>query len=218
MEDLLNDISWECRDSIGLHLRGQRVRGEDKHKGHADGPGGSVKVDVAALVKKSNKAFKEDFEEGTFQRLEAFARQRNLAHFPVDMLKAHIEHKLGLEVIEDEYGNVGVDIPDQNDGEYRWKRGRKKAVGTAKHESYTSKETAEERYQNLLDKFKSKGLDFSCGSPTQLLGGSQCPVANETMLTPCHSERSPSPARSQASVASSSLPLPGHNKSSPPSG
>lgn len=214
MEDLLNDISWECRDSIGLHLRGQRVRGEDKHKQ----AGASMKVDVAALVKKSNKAFKEDFEEGTFQKLDAFARQRNIAHFLIDMLKAHIEHKLGLEVMEDEYGNVGANIPDQNNGEYRWKRSRKQAVGTAKHESYSTKEAVAERYQNMLDKFRSKGLDFSCGSPTQLLGGSKCPVANETMLTPARSERSPSPARSQASVASSSLSLPGHNKSSPPSG
>lgn len=210
MEDLLNHFSWECRDSIGLHVRGKRVRGEDK--------GSKVtKVDLALIVKKSDKAFKENFEEGTFQRIEAFAKQRKLEHLPIQLLKAHIEYKLGLEVVEDEYGNVGVNIPDQNEGAYRWRRGRKATVGASKNETYDTKEAAAERYQNLLDKFKCQGMDFSCGDSFMLADGSKCQVT-------CGpgSERSHSPARSQASVSSASASqiaiAPGRNKSFPPSG
>lgn len=205
---LLNHFSWECRDSIGLHLRGKRVRGEDKNSKSV------TKVNVALIVKKSDKAFKENFEEGTFQRIEKFAKQRKLEHLPIELLKAHVEYKLGLEVVEDEYGFTGVNIPDQNEGEYRWKRGRKTTVGVSKDENYDTKEAAAERYQNLLDKFKCQGMDFSCGDSDSfvLADGSKCQLTRGP-----GSERSHSPARSQASASSASqiAIAPGRNKSFP---
>ena len=71
---------------------------------------GLQKVDTKQMVQKKDEQFEEDFAEGTFTDLQAFARLRNLSHLDEDALVIHIEDKLGLEVIEDKYGKLGQNV------------------------------------------------------------------------------------------------------------
>lgn len=86
-----------------------------------------------------------------------------------------------------------VEIPDQQKGTYRYKRGREKKVSQKKTETYSqeNKQAAKERYQNLLDKQRNKYGEFTAGRMTDASSSSAA----------VHRAHSPAEASAAASQA-----------------
>lgn len=130
-----------------LELRRDRTSGANRFKK-------DEAIDIQQFVSKVNSEYKDRFEEGTFHELWAFARQRHLAYTKEqegDLIQ-FIQESLGLEVVADEDGTLGVEILDHSAGQYRFKRGRQHAIERKQREGFQDKAAAVERFESLASK------------------------------------------------------------------
>ena len=134
---VVEDQFWEGR--------GSTVEGTEKY--HR-----SCEVDVMSLTTKEG-TFGEEFETGSSQAIWAFARQRRLQfNYPdgQDRLAAHVEAKYPDYTLTLKDGVVMVEMPDQADGSFRWKRGTRSAAERSTTKKHDTEEGLEDHYEDEL--------------------------------------------------------------------
>ena len=120
MELRAAEASVEEKWSVG---RRHRVRGE---KDMVKGPG--AKVNATELL-KDKKAYRKRYKSGRFEHLADFCKDRGIP-YGLDVDKAfmdglcdHIKDKYGLEVVEDEDKNLGVNFYNERKQSYCFEQG-----------------------------------------------------------------------------------------------
>ena len=190
LDDLLEKRrACPALDEKFFELRRDRISGEGKYQ-HQE------TIDVERFIEKTSSHYDDRFEEGTFHELWSFAESRRLPfkRGQEGELIQHIEEKLDKRVIEDEDGVVGVEIMDSPPGQYRFKRGKKTAIGATRKEKFNNKEALTDCWETMQSKaalaqgpklemkgfrpFSSKGASDSAGPPdeTQTDFGDLCPA------------------------------------------
>ena len=130
-------------DDRFTELRLDRVSGAHKFKK-------DQAVDVISLVKKSKETFAEQYQDGTFYEVKAYAMKLgwDVEEMTEAQIKERVFDKFGL-VVEEDCGKFGYVVMDQDEGTYRVKRGGRTAVASEKKEKYTNKDMQVERVQEL---------------------------------------------------------------------
>ena len=149
-----------CRplDDKFTELRLDRQSGEKKFQDQEE-------VDTEKFIDKVKESFHDRFEEGTFHEIWSFAGKRNLKYDNEADLIDHIESKLGMNVVEDEEGNLGVEILDHDPGQYRFRRGRGERRKMVKREKYGKEADpiAKERFEQGRAKLEANATAQNVG-------------------------------------------------------
>ena len=119
------------------------------------------KVPKVRTVETGDRQFDKNFVTGTFQALWRFAKMRNLRFQSQDELIDIIKEKYSeYRIIVNKQGEVGVEILDQQEGEYRFERGHDDYTEYHKLESYGNESAAHsEAYNSKLLKRDLKDAD-----------------------------------------------------------
>lgn len=163
-------------DDRFTELREDKVRGEGRFRK-------DEKVDVKALIRKTKAVYDDAYIEGTFYTLEAYAKKLGMAGVSEITLLDHLD-KLGLEVVSDDAGVRGVEVPDCDEGQYRFKRGRRQEVASMKTEQYQDKRMQQERFEHLAEK---KIGSIASGSADKGAEGRRFPTASGDEHSECSS-------------------------------
>ena len=93
----------------------------------------------------SKERYEDNFNEGTFEPLEEFADARMICFDHADLagLATHVAERYPrYSVVYDKNNNLGVRIPDQQGGAYRWREGGREASTFRKLEDRTGDDLA----------------------------------------------------------------------------
>ena len=91
------------------------ISGEKKNK---------PKATKVRTVETGDRQFDRNFITGTWQSLERFAKMRNIRYSSMEELAATVRVRYpDYRIAYNKAGDPGVEIVDQNEGEFRFERG-----------------------------------------------------------------------------------------------
>ena len=100
-------------------------------------------MDLVFSTQTADEDYGEDFHEGKFQSIWRMSFLRNWGFnkkVEGDLERAIAKAKsLKIPIIEDKYGNIGAEVWDDADGEYRIKRAKKVSARLVGSEEFDSK-------------------------------------------------------------------------------
>ena len=127
-------------------LRGHRVRGE---KGEYKTASNQFKV---SEIVKEQKAFHKKFKSGRFEGLADFCEARGLPYsddpHELDEICRHISQTLGLDVVEDDEGSLGIQFENDKPNSYSYERGVEKNMKVRKVAAVGADEVEQQAAKN----------------------------------------------------------------------
>ena len=167
-------------------------------------------------MEKGDKQFERDFVTGTFQTLSRFAQLRRIKCETQNELIELIKFKYpDYRIVVNKQGEVGVEILDQVEGEYRFERGHDDYIEIHKMEAYDGQSSSAhaDAWKNQLAKREAKDIDRTIYAGSDTTGNfDSLPAAAsaaETNFpeTQVYPETSPaSSPRASTTVASAASP------------
>ena len=148
----LNDATKDDRsiDDAFHEKRAGRVQGTDKYMMTGNS-------DVTETIKKQDKVFADEFEEGTFTPLVTWARLRNIRYIDEEDLLQHVRENFAeLKLEQDDRGTWGIATLDHAQGACRFRRGKSTAVAQTRASSADTGDLRADRFEGLAAKFEDK--------------------------------------------------------------
>ena len=133
-------------DSKFWELRADFVSGEKKfvHQGSEI---------VTHSVSKVERALDQEFVTGAKKPIVCFARDRNIQYDSIDELAEYVIKKYpSYNICYDRAGELVVEVPDQPEGETRFKRGKSDETQLKKYQLKGSREEAKESFEVAVNK------------------------------------------------------------------